>query len=246
MTPFVLPGILDFSADQLTLTPGSYSQLVADTAGTDSVETDPTLGQADDAQVLTEGMGDDPFGAQDALMSLGAVKSAITVNPGQTIGGTIGPAIKSAGGHLNDYEAIVGPVINPTAPTSPPVDNGPTGGTPAAAPCPVGPNLQVLPTMTVGDPVSSTYITDDTSEAEYYGDLYLNFDCADGAIWSITHETKSEGYGSGGQLHNEYFYINVTPAKPGTFNCTVRINFKDGTPAQLQSFSVTINPKPAS
>lgn len=111
-----LPKVIPPSDSILTFTPGTYSELVIDTMGSTPPENDPTLAQADDAQVLLSQAGTDLPGASDALGALGDTQKQIVQGQGAQLGADSAAARAKVGTDITDFtaNAIVGQVTQIT------------------------------------------------------------------------------------------------------------------------------------
>src|SRR5271170_6456919 len=126
MAPTPIPALLDPDAYMLALTPGTYSSLVQEAWGAYDPETDTDLAAADDAAMLVSAMGDDPFGATDAIGALSTVGSQITQNNGAQISAQLAPATAAVSAQITDFQATSGVSASQTTPAQPSA-GAPTG-----------------------------------------------------------------------------------------------------------------------
>ena len=114
-----LPQALPPFTSTLALTPGTYSELVADTLGDTPIEQDPILAKADDAALLLSNAGDALPGASDAAAALAATRGAIPAAPGAQIGAQLAGASAAVGSKITDYHTLTPPDANPILPSQP-------------------------------------------------------------------------------------------------------------------------------
>jgi hypothetical protein len=235
--------MLDFSTNPLTLTPGSYSQLVADTAGTDSVDNDPVLAGADHAQILADQMGTEIPGSTDALTALSAVRSLIPNNPGLQNAAQLAAAMRAAGGHLNDYETIVAPVVNPSQPGAPNPTPPSAGSSNPGGPCPTDPSAITLRGLTVGDPPSLYELDSQRGTAPSLDQIVLSLACGDSSIFGWKRVSKFEATGPSGAIFLVTYNVQVTPSAPGYFNAVLKEVDRTSGAVSFYYVNVTISAK---
>lgn len=144
MAPLAMPAQLDPARFILALTPGTYSEIVANNLGATPIEQDPILGKADDATLLIANADAAIPSTTDALASIANNRAAIVSKPGTQMVAQLAGAAATVGQKLTSYKSIATPPADPVTPPTP---------TPGAPPTSAPSNVTILGNANPATPV---------------------------------------------------------------------------------------------
>ncbi len=233
MGPITLPKQITSAQAQLQLTPGTYSQLVTDTLGTEDWASGPSLSAIDHSGGLLAGMGDDPFGGNDAIAKLANLGGSIPNQGASTFAADMAAAQAA---QAVKTQAVTDAVA--TIPTLLELPMNPAGYGSSVAPPTI---IQLdLGTLSLSGPPALSFLGASANIVGLGPSGLQNVAIVDvqGGIAQIIDQQRENEQGS---THDEY-WLQFTPTALG--QATVQVNYNQDVGLALTMITYTANVVP--